>query len=388
MPARRVGGGEGTPAGHQGLTAAPSEGHPDRPGRRQRLAHKRRPGWRSPARSLTGQLLAAFDRATGPPPDAAALTADECAGAAGPCGRSGRRPWSSARGENVLAYAKRLAARNIFRYCRRPFESVDEMGRHAAPRVGDDHRSSGHDSSAGRRRLGASPRPGTARTARRPARPEGARPRQPRLRPNRDADGNRERRDLHDAGGPRRAHPPRDARPALACAGRSRQVHGHVHNHERLRAGTLSTPTSSRPAIARCPLRRLGGNWPPAGSRSHDAGSSGCRARGRLPRRSSPAVTGGRAWRSDCAGRRPASTCSSSRAATCRLDRAGRDRTPGRGHLDADSRRSRTSWPTTGADAGSMVSGSPRASGDSAAWSPEDPLHLAARALDDREADV
>ena len=52
-------------------------------------------------------------------------------------------------------------------------------------------------------------------------------------------------------------------------------VPGHVHNHERLRTGTLSTPTSSRPATARCPLEAVRGNWPPAGSRSHDAGSSG-----------------------------------------------------------------------------------------------------------------
>ena len=43
------------------------------------------------------------------------------------------------------------------------------------------------------------------------------------------------------------------------------KVHGHVHNHERLRAGTLSTPTSSRPAIARCPLEaargKLAARW-------------------------------------------------------------------------------------------------------------------------------
>ena len=249
--------------------------------------------------------------------------------AAGPCGRSGRRPWSSARGENVLAYAKRLAARNIFRYCRRPFESIDEMGRHAAPRVGDDRRSSGHDSSAGRRRLGASPRPEAARTARRPARPEGARPRQPRLRPNRDADGNRERRDLDDAGDPRRAHPARDAHPALACAGRPRQRPTSTTTSGCARR-PRSTSASSRPGITRCPLRRFG-SWPPAGSKSHaagprrDAGRAGAsRRKARRPyqaarRGGRTVLDGGRRRRAPRRGQPHA-----------RLDWAGPDRTPGK----------------------------------------------------------
>ena len=265
---------------------------------------------------LTGRLLAAVHRATGPPPDAAALTADECAGALpGPVVEAAGAPGRALAGENVLAYAKRLAARNIFRYCRRPCESVDEMGLHAAPPVGDDHRSSRHDSSAGRRRLGASPRPGAARTARRPARPEGARPRQPRLRPNRDADGNRERRDLDDAGDPRErtllvTHIPLWRVPA----GR---VNGHVHNRERLRPETSINICVEQTGYRPLPLEAVRELAARGLEESRRRPSSGCLPRRRLPTQSSPAVPGGSAWRSDCAGRRPASTCSSSRPAGC-----------------------------------------------------------------------
>ena len=63
---------------------------------------------------LTGRLLAAVHRATGPPPDAAALTADACAGALpGPVVEAADAPGRALAGENVLAHAKRLAARNI-----------------------------------------------------------------------------------------------------------------------------------------------------------------------------------------------------------------------------------------------------------------------------------
>ena len=53
-------------------------------------------------------------------------------------------------------------------------------------------------------------------------------------------------------------------------------------------------------------------------SRSRPGGARPrCWARRRRPRRSWPAAPGDRAWRSDCAGRPPAETCSSSRPAAC-----------------------------------------------------------------------
>ena len=52
-------------------------------------------------------------------------------------------------------------------------------------------------------------------------------------------------------------------------------------------------------------------------SRSRRRCSPGCWARRCRPRRSSPAAPGGPASRSDCAGRPPAATCSSSRPAAC-----------------------------------------------------------------------
>ena len=314
MPARRVGGGEGTPAGHQGLTAAPSEGHTDHPGRRQRLrTNAGRDGGHLPAHRPTARRRSPGDRPAagrrGPHRRRVRWRA------AGPCGRSGRRPWSSARGENVLAYAKRLAARNIFRYCRRrsspstrwdgtllrawettinPAGTLHLRGDVALARARDPARLA---------RLGAMPARKVLVLGNHDFGPTGT-PTETGSDETSMTQVVPEERTLLVT------HVPLWRVPA----GRVK-VHGHVHNHERLRAGTLSTPTSSRQATARCPLEAVRGNWPPAGSRSHDAGSSGCRARGRLPRRSSPAVTGGRAWRSDCAGRRPASTCSTSRPA-------------------------------------------------------------------------
>ena len=91
---------------------------------------------------LTGQLFAAIHRATAPPPDAEALTADECAGALpGPVVEAADAPGRALAGR-TCSRMRSASRRATFRYCRRPFESVDEMGWHAAPRVGDDHRSS------------------------------------------------------------------------------------------------------------------------------------------------------------------------------------------------------------------------------------------------------
>ena len=149
VPARRPGGGEGTSAGHQGLTAAPSEGHPDRPGRRQRLAHGRRPGWRSPARSpancsppFTGQPARRRTPRPSPPTSALAHCRALRSKRPMPLVERSRRERAVAECEDACAPRRHLPHT---RARSRPFESVDEMGRHAAPRVGDDHRSSGHD---------------------------------------------------------------------------------------------------------------------------------------------------------------------------------------------------------------------------------------------------
>ncbi len=105
--------------------------------------------------------------------------------------------------------------------------------------------------------------------------------------------------------------PRADRRPGPRRRRRGRRRRAGLH------AGSGGVGLADAPGTV-CARRCDGGPRGRGAGRGHvpepdrDAGG-----RRRFPRRSSPAVPGGPAWRSACAGRPPAATCSSSRPAAC-----------------------------------------------------------------------
>ena len=210
---------------------------------------------------LTVQLLAAVHRATGPPPDAAALTADECAGALpGPVVEAADAP------------GRALAGRTCSRMrsaSRRETSSATAGGRSSSSTRWDGTLLRAWETTidpAGTIHLRGDVALARALDPARLAR-LGARPARKVL-----VLGN------HDFGPtgtptetgsdetsitlvvPRRAHPPRDARPALACAGRSRQspqprAAARWEPYQHLRRADRLPPAA--------PLRRFGGTGRP-----------------------------------------------------------------------------------------------------------------------------